>query len=233
MNEATAFRLGVIILGAGASSRMGRPKLLLPWKGTSVIGHLIRQWEILGASQIAVVVRPNDEPLHAEFDRLDFPQVLVARASRPFDNGLPNEQAGRLCHCRIENPKPERGMFSSICCAAKWNGWRDELTSWAIVLGDQPHLQLDTLRALLDFHRDHPEAICQPTHEGHGYHPVLLRRLGFEQLKQTRAETLDFFLKQNSAQLIKCPIQDSGLALDLDTPEDYKQLTSEPSLKRT
>ena len=34
--------LGVIILGAGASSRMGRPKLLLPWGDTSVIGHLIR-----------------------------------------------------------------------------------------------------------------------------------------------------------------------------------------------
>ena len=44
---------GVIILGAGASSRMGRPKLLLPWRGTTVIGHIIYQWRELGAAQIS------------------------------------------------------------------------------------------------------------------------------------------------------------------------------------
>ena len=66
--------LGVIILGAGASSRMGRPKLLLPWGDTTVIGHLIRQWRELGAAQIAVVHRPGRlRKLDAELDRLDFP----------------------------------------------------------------------------------------------------------------------------------------------------------------
>ena len=42
--------LGVVILGAGASSRMGRPKLLLPWRDTTVIGQIIRQWRELGAA---------------------------------------------------------------------------------------------------------------------------------------------------------------------------------------
>ncbi|MGH7953692.1 MAG: NTP transferase domain-containing protein, partial [Limisphaerales bacterium] len=36
----TAPPLAAIILGAGASARMGRPKLLLPWGGTTVVGHL-------------------------------------------------------------------------------------------------------------------------------------------------------------------------------------------------
>src|SRR5271169_6647644 len=89
--------LGVVILGAGASSRMGRPKLLLPWKDTTIVGHLIRQWRGLGARQIAVVHRPGDAPLAAELDRLDFP-----------------------AKDRIVNPQPERGMFSSIVCAAEW-----------------------------------------------------------------------------------------------------------------
>ena len=76
MNTATAEKfpaLGVIILGAGASSRMGRPKLLLPLKDTTIVGHLILQWRELGAGQIAVVHRPNDAQLAAELDRLDFP----------------------------------------------------------------------------------------------------------------------------------------------------------------
>ena len=46
-------------------------------------------------------------------------------------------------------------MFSSVVCAANWPGWKREIASWAIALGDQPHLQ-DTLRALLEFHAAQP-----------------------------------------------------------------------------
>jgi len=38
-----SFAVGVVILAAGRSARMGRPKLLLPWGGTSVLGHLLAQ----------------------------------------------------------------------------------------------------------------------------------------------------------------------------------------------
>ena len=48
MNEQRGIVCGVIILAAGASSRMGRPKMLLPWGATSVLGHLIGQWQTLG-----------------------------------------------------------------------------------------------------------------------------------------------------------------------------------------
>lgn len=192
--------LGVIILGAGASLRMGKPKLLLPWKDTTIIGHIIRLWRELGATQIAVVHRPNDAELAAELDRLDFPP----------DN-------------RIENPEPERGMFSSILCATNWGGWKKEIAFWAIVLGDQPHLRLETLRTLLAFHAGHPDAICQPEFDGHTRHPVILPRRAFGELKNSRAGTLKDFLKGAAQKVIECPIKDSGLALDLDWPADYKQ----------
>ena len=57
--------LGVVFLGAGASARMGRPKLLLPWGGTSILGHLIGQWRALAAEQIAVVGAARDTTLAA------------------------------------------------------------------------------------------------------------------------------------------------------------------------
>src|SRR6516225_5725334 len=104
----TLRQLGVVILGAGRSSRMGRPKLLLPWGETSVLGHLAGQWRGLGAGQVTVVCAGGDDTLAAELDRLEF-----------------------SAENRIVNPEPTRGMFSSIQCAALWSGWRHELTHWA------------------------------------------------------------------------------------------------------
>ena len=193
--------LAVIILGAGASSRMGRPKLLLPWRDTTVIGEILRRWRELGAVQIAVVHRPDDAPLFAELDRLDHP-----------------------CADRIENPQPEQGMFSSIVCAANWPGWHQEISSWAVMLGDQPHLRSEMLRQLLEFSAQKAGAICQPEFEGHTRHPVILPRAAFAELKHTRAKTLKEFLELVPVPRVQCSVDDAGLSLDMDTPDDYKQL---------
>jgi len=192
--------LGVIIAAAGASSRMGRPKLLLPWGDTSVIGHHLRQWRTLGAAQIGVVCRSDDRELHAELDRLGFP---------PGD--------------RIANPRPERGMFSSIQCAAGWEGWGPCLTVWALVLGDQPHLRMETLRTLLVFQREHLSKICHPAYEGRVGHPVLLPAWAVAELRAPSGGTLKDFLKQHAGRCAQCPVADPGVRLDLDTPADYLQ----------
>jgi CTP:molybdopterin cytidylyltransferase MocA len=194
-------KFAVVILGAGASSRMGRPKLLLPWRGTTVIGHLISQWRELGTAQIAVVQRPDDSALAADLNRLHFPQAD-----------------------RIANPQPERGMFSSIVCAANWRGWRPEISSWAVVLGDQPHLRLETLRQLLEFSAQNPDVICQPQFGGHARHPIVLPRQAFDALKHSRVDNLKDFLKITVVPRAQCVINDPGLSLDLDTPADYKRL---------
>jgi molybdenum cofactor cytidylyltransferase len=193
------FSLGVVILAAGRSSRMGRPKLLLPWRGTSVLGHLIRQWRALGAKQIAVVCAPDNRAMRLELDRLGF----------PADN-------------RIVNPVPLRGMFSSIQCAAKWPGWQAGLRHWAIVLGDQPHLEPHTLRRLLSFSSAHPASVCQPARRGHGRHPVLLPRGVFRRVATTTAATLKEFLTASPQRVAFCEVDDPGLDLDIDRPEDYQ-----------
>jgi molybdenum cofactor cytidylyltransferase len=195
-----AFSVAVVILAAGQSARMGRPKLLLPWGRTSVLGYLIRQWQALQAKQIAVVCAPGNRAIQAELDHLAFP-------------------AGN----RIINPAPERGMFSSIQCGARWPGWQAGLTHWAIVLGDQPHLQRQTLRQVLDFSSAHPASPCQPARHGHGRHPVLLPRSVFRQLAASEARTLKGFLTAAPRRLARFELDDPGLDLDIDRPEDYRR----------
>ena len=192
--------VGVIILAAGASSRMGRPKLLLPWGATSVLGHLIEQWQKLPIEQIAVVCATIDLAMQRELNRLKF----------PVEN-------------RILNPTPEQGMFSSIQCAARWPGWNFDLSHWIIVLGDQPHLQPETLRALIEFGATHAQKICQPSRNERPRHPVLLPKAAFHRLKNSPTENLKQFLQTLAQDTMLCTMDDPALDFDMDLPADYEK----------
>ena len=138
-----AVRWGAAILAAGASTRMGRPKMLLPWGRSSVIGRAVSLARMFPGTQIALVIANGDQHMAAELRRL---RVSLA--------------------AQIVNLEPHRGMFSSVQCAARWNGWDTGLTHWALMLGDQPQIKLATLRRLADFASAHPDGICQPAWNG-------------------------------------------------------------------
>jgi molybdenum cofactor cytidylyltransferase len=191
---------GTIILAAGRSRRMGRPKLLLPWGKTSVLGHLLSQWRTLGAKQIAVVRGQDDQALTSELNRFAQPVFEY-----------------------IVNPAPEHGMFSSLQCAARWTGWKPDLTHFAVTLGDQPHLSRETLEAILDFSASHADKICQPRQDGHRRHPVFLPRWALERLAASTAQDFRQFLDQWKEVSAYCELADPALMLDLDSPNDYEK----------
>jgi molybdenum cofactor cytidylyltransferase len=201
------WKVGVVILAAGASRRMGLPKLLLPWGETSVLGHLLRQWKQVGVLQISVVCAAGATPLTDELDRVGFSEAS-----------------------RIVNHAPEAGMFSSIQCAANWPGWVPELTHWVITLGDQPQLRDTTLRHLLDFGARNSDKICQPMRGERRKHPVLLPKQFFHALKNARAGDLKMFLVEHAKDLSGFQSDDAGLDHDLDTPEDYERVKRLASL---
>jgi molybdenum cofactor cytidylyltransferase len=198
--EADALNFGIVILGAGQSKRMGKPKLLLPWGQTTVLGHLIEQWQEKRAGQIAVVCAVGDSAIQVEFVRL----------------GLGPDK-------HIINFAPEGGMFSSVQIAAQWGGWKSELSHWGIVLGDQPHLSSATLERLVQFCTEHPSSICVPRQGGHRRHPVFLPKEAFLQLANSKATDLRQFLDRPPLKVEYCEMNDPALALDIDRPEDYEE----------
>ena len=190
--------VGAIVLAAGSSTRMGRPKLLLPWGHTSILGHLIEQWGSLRVAHIVVVCARGDEQILSELRRLRF----------------------RMEDC-IQNPTPEQGMFGSIQCAARWLGWEHSLRHWAVILGDQPHLRLNTLRALLDFSMARTGTVCQPEWQGRRRHPVLLPKTAVDKLARSDAADLKQFLL--AYEVATCELDDPGLDVDIDSPQDYQK----------
>ncbi|MDP2999411.1 MAG: nucleotidyltransferase family protein [Bryobacterales bacterium] len=83
-------RIAGVILAAGASRRMGRPKALLDWRGVTVIEHMVG---LLGAVASPVIV------------------VLGHHSEAIRERGI---QA-----TLVVNPNPERGMLSSLQCGLR------------------------------------------------------------------------------------------------------------------
>ena len=197
LNEAP-FAFGVVILAAGTSTRMGTCKLLLPWDGKTILTHLLDQWRIAGAAQIAPVIDPSNQPLR---------KALAHAGFSPSD--------------WIENRAPQLGMFSSLQEASRWTGWLSTLTHWIISLGDQPHIQTSTLRLLLDAARENPTHICQPALNGHTAHPIILPASNFRELAQNNVPDLRTYIRTREALRLRVAVEDAGVSRDLDTPEDY------------
>lgn len=199
-HSAPRFQFGAVLLAAGKSRRMGRPKLLLDWGGKTVLDSLLTQWKRLRSAQIAIVHREGDEPLCDELHRV---------AVKPVG--------------AIPNANQDADMFSSLRCASRWPGWNKRLTHFVIILGDQPHLQDAMLEAFLGFSRQNRESVCQPRYQGRARHPVILPRDLFFSLARTRAQSLAEFLNRPQTRRAFFEVADPGVALDLDTSADYKK----------
>jgi len=192
------FAFGVVILAAGASTRMGTCKLLLPWDGKTILTHLLDQWRIAGAAQIAPVIDPSNQPLR---------KALAHAGFSPSD--------------WIENESPQLGMFSSLQEASRWTGWLSTLTHWIISLGDQPHIETSTLCVLLNAARENPTRICQPALNGETAHPIILPGSNFRELAQNDVPDLRTYIRRQEASRLRVAVEDAGVSGDLDTSQDY------------
>jgi molybdenum cofactor cytidylyltransferase len=189
----------IAILAAGESRRMGAPKLCLPWNDTTVLGHLLNQWREAGAEKI-LVVHPREprSPVTLELDRL----------------AIPSEE-------RTPTEAPERGMMGSVVTAAVRAVEDSTLTHLIIALGDQPHLRTETLRELLRACDTAPGQMVRVLHQNKPGHPLALPAELLPELSQTPCATLREFLGLQNAPVLDLTCDDSGVLLDMDTPDDY------------
>src|SRR2546423_3855650 len=84
----------------------------------------------------------------------------------------------------IVNPHPALGMWSSVQCAARWEGWRKDITHFVITLGDQPQVGTATLKVIMNFAEENAKWICQPARKGRGRHPMVLPSEVFHEIAE-------------------------------------------------
>jgi molybdenum cofactor cytidylyltransferase len=184
-----------VILAAGAASRMGQAKLLLPWKGEALIRHAVHVALAAGLDPVVVVTGSGNVEMQAALAGQD---VMV-----------------------IHNSDWQAGQSTSV--RAGINALPENIQAVIFLLGDQPYISPELLQALVrTFSQTHP-IILAPFVGEKRTNPVLFDRSIFDALcrLQGDAGARSIFAQYPPTPM---PWHDERLLFDVDTPEDYQRL---------
>lgn len=177
---------------------MGRPKLLLPFRGRPLIAAVVEALRAGGADTIILVTAPEDEALRAWAQQAGVDAAV--------------------------NPDPERGMLSSIQKGLAALP-RDQIL--LVSPADLPNLRSDSVAELLRRMIAVRAPLAVPVHQGKRGHPLAIApaliseiftldpQIGLKQLRDRHA-----------VGLLEVTVDDPGVVMDVDTPEDYERLES-------
>jgi molybdenum cofactor cytidylyltransferase len=190
--------IGAALLAAGRSSRMGRPKMTLPWtQGRSILAHVVRTFRLGGATSIVVVTGADRAEVEACLTGM---QIILAHN--------PEFEAG--------------GMLSSVKVGLQALG-NTPVEAALISPGDLPSLRPDTVAALIDGLREREAPILAPSFQHRRGHPLIVRRAEWQALLALEPDkTLRDYLRQHADDVGYIVVDDPAILQDLDTPEDYR-----------
>jgi len=174
---------------------MGECKQLLPLGDRPAVVHSLEAVIIAGIEEIIVVIGPEGEAVAEAVSR--FP-VTIARNHDPA-----SDMAGSVRTGLREVDSAATGVF--------------------VALADHPLVQPETYRALLWHHLREPDTVLIPVFNGRRGHPTLFPRSLLEEIH--RCPTLREVLASHPDRVQLVPVPDQGVALDMDTPEDYHKVT--------
>jgi 4-nitrophenyl phosphatase len=193
--------VAAIILAAGASTRMGRPKQLLPVGGRPMVRRVAEAVCAAGPAQVIVVVG------------------AYAEAVRQALAGLPLQV--------IANEQWAAGMSTSLHAGLR--AVEPGVRAALIVLADQPGLTPDLIRALVDRYQATGIPVVAPFFRGRRGSPVLFDRALFGELLAVEGdEGGRQVLARYEQRLARVEVAAAELLRDVDTRQEYEQLITFP-----
>lgn len=200
--------LAALVLAAGASTRMGRPKALIEWDGQSFLRRVVGLAEGCGCAPIIVVEGAIE---------------------------LPGAELGTAC--RTHNDRWSKGQLSSLqaglaALSAAVSGVSEvsevsEVSGVMVLAIDRPRVLPSTCRALAQAHERAPERIWQPAHEGRRGHPIVYPRALFPALLGLPSEEGPrSWLRSPTIDALRSAVEvsDPGIFDNFDRPGDLLQL---------
>jgi molybdenum cofactor cytidylyltransferase len=190
-----------IILAAGQSTRMGRPKPNLPLRGASgtetFLTRIVRMLMEAGVDDVVVVVGYEKDAVLGKFSE----SHLRARF--------------------VENPDYASGQLTSLVTGLNVVD-RPGVVATLCTPVDVPFTSSATIRTVLQRYRETHAPIVRPSKDGQHGHPLLIDRTVFDALRHADvASGARTVVRKYASAAGDVEVDDAGAFLDIDTPEDY------------
>jgi molybdenum cofactor cytidylyltransferase len=186
-----------VILSAGESRRMGRPKALLPIGDVSFLERIVKSLQAAKVEKIIVVLGHNAGEIETKIARL--PVTIVV------------------------NPNYAQGQLSSLTAAIQALP-AENVDGILVHLVDHPFLSPDLVNRMIDRFYESKKLIVVPRWKGRHGHPVIFsRRLFAELLSAPLDQGAKSVVHAHAADTLELETDDEGVTFDIDTPEDYQR----------
>jgi molybdenum cofactor cytidylyltransferase len=189
-----------LVLAAGKSSRLGQPKQLLPYRGTTLLDATLRVARACEFGQLLVTVGGASADVQAAVD-LSGAEVVV-------------------------NTEFATGCSSSISAAV--GAVDDRSAGIVLMLGDQPGVTPDAVHRLIAEAADSPLGVCHYA-DGRG-HPFWFRRDVFADLLTLHGDKAVWKVIESGRYAVADVEIDGPVPLDVDTWDDYHALLAQDAL---
>ena len=187
--------INAIVLAAGESTRMGKPKPLLPFEDRTFLEQIITVLQDAHTNQITVVLGARAEAIAQAVD-LSEVNVVVNRDYR-------------------------KGQLSSLI--AGLDNAPAETEAILLCLVDSPFIKADTVDQVVTTFRETNAPIVIPTFEGRRGHPSLFGRSVFEQVRKAPPEEgARHVVYANEDKIVEVEIPEKAVVVGINTPEDYR-----------
>jgi molybdenum cofactor cytidylyltransferase len=187
-----------VVLSAGESSRMGRPKALLTIDGETFIEHIVAALRKSGLERVVVVLGFNAEELRRKIEHL--PVEIVV------------------------NPNFREGQLSSLQVAIQHLEKDSDCDGMLVHLVDHPFVDSILVRNMMQKFSAGQKLIVVPRHHGKRGHPVIFARALFAELLNAPPELgAKAVVHAHQSDTLEIDTDQVGVTVDIDTPELYRQ----------
>ena len=195
----TIYHTDIIILAAGASTRLGRPKQLLPWQGKTLLQHAV-QCALTITTQPVVVMGSNADQLAAG---LNHNQVQIV-FNPEWEQGIASSIRYGLQALLNRTPEPDQVIFM-VC--------------------DQPFVTAGLLLELVNERQNTRKPIIASAYGGTLGIPALFEKSLFPQLLDLQGDTgARKLIQQHTDEVAAVPFPKGEF--DIDTVVEYEELVN-------
>ena len=186
-----------IVLAAGESLRMGRPKLLLPYHGDKTI--------------IETVVE------NVVSSRADRAAVVLGGSRRGIE-----EKIRRFAVKRVINRRYKEGMFSSV--RSGLSSLPPSARAAVFILADQPDVPTSVIDLLIEAFRREKKGIVLPVYRGMRGHPLLIDLKYRREIDSLSPDSgLRGLLREHGDDILEVRVPSPAILKDIDGPKDYER----------